>query len=152
MIEFGGTAMVGERPVVFYADQVLTDPTTGQLRIRDHKYGKSGPTAGAAQLDFYRFGIGVTVPDLAPPPSAVDLPGAGWEGDYWLGRSAIASTPKPLPFERSAGVVHRHVEALARAREHHVFLPNPGNFCGNCAVKSLCPAFTTDGKSIIDNG
>lgn len=151
-IELESTVPVGPsgRPFKARIDMIMTHNATGEVRVRDYKYGRTQPPAGSLQLPAYRY-VAAHTPalDMRPDPA---LPGSGWSGEYWLGRKSEATQALALPYELSMRRVVSSVTMLERARNAGVMMPSPSSFCAACPIKPICPAHTADGKSVIDNG
>lgn len=127
MIEIEGTLNVEGTPHKIVIDQVWRWGPDA-LMVDDLKSGANAPRGGTFQLAQYAWWLRMEL---------------GYKGKiygrYWNARSGQYSAPVDLlelhPWDE---IVWRVKDAAAK-KDAGLFGPNPGPFCGGCAVKHACP-------------
>jgi hypothetical protein len=127
MIEIEGTLNVEGTPHKIVIDQVWRWGPDA-LMVDDLKSGANAPRGGTFQLAQYGWWLRMEL---------------GYEGKiygrYWNARTGQYSAPVDLlelhPWDE---IVWRVKDAAAK-KDAGLFGPNPGPFCGGCAVKHACP-------------
>ena len=123
-VEIGLTGEFGGVPVRGYADLVLGHEETLDLTLADIKTGATAPKF-PLQLGIYarlmELNLGVRVR----------------KGAYFMARKGELTTPVDLD-QYTDETIALFTQKVNQAKELGLYLPNPGMFCGSCAVKDRC--------------
>ena len=122
LIEFNVSGMLGERYVKGYIDSVMWD---GEKNILiDYKSGSRTPF-GLMQLGVYRI--------LLKNLTGIDAT----HGMFWMTRKGEPTEPAELS-RYTNEYVSKIFSQFHCAVENEVFIPNEGNHCFSCDVRSAC--------------
>jgi CRISPR/Cas system-associated exonuclease Cas4 (RecB family) len=124
----------GLAPLKGFIDQVLYFPRTDQIIVRDYKSGSQVPV-DRLQLQMYRLAL----------EDCFGITARAWWGDYWDARKGKATRGYNLTDRsRVEAAVRYRVSVMDTAERQGLYLPNPGNNCSACGVRSHCPAMSDE--------
>lgn len=119
-------------PVKGFIDQVLYDPRTEQILVRDYKSGSQVPV-DRLQLMVYRLAL----------EDCFGVTARSWWGDFWHARKGVATRGWDLSDRgRVEAEVAYRFAAMDTAERLGLYPTNPGNNCSACGVREHCPSMS----------